>query len=95
MTGALLREVDFSGVIFPTSEIPLDSRTQSRSNFKSCALCGRSSESFARHVLTMRSSSRGVIGCNSRIGCGSSFKIAAIKLAWLLASNAFFPVAIS
>ncbi len=95
MPVALRRAQGLSTPNFAASEIPLDSRIQLSSSFRSCALCGRSSGSFARHVLTMCSSSSGVIGCNSRIGRGSSFRIAAIKLAWLFASNAFFPVAIS
>ena len=61
----------------------------------SAALCHRSSGSFARQVLTTRSSVEGDIGWTAEIGAGSLDMIAVIKDAWLDAENAFFPVAIS
>ena len=57
--------------------------------------CHRSSGSFARHVLTTRSSAGGVIGCSVEIGGGSELMIDEISDAWLVPSNAFLPVAIS
>jgi hypothetical protein len=61
----------------------------------SAALCHRSSGSFARQVLTTRSSAGGEIGRTAEIGAGSSFMIDEMSEAWVLPSKAFFPVAIS
>ncbi len=71
------------------------SPTHLSSAIKSAAVCHRSSGCFARHRLTIRSKTGGVIDCNSDIGLGSCPIMAAIKLAWLCPSNALFPVAIS
>src|SRR6266536_3496821 len=49
----------------------------------SWAVWKRSSASFARQVLTTRSSAGGVIGWSVAIGAGSSFMIAEINDAWL------------
>src|SRR5215471_925753 len=73
----------------PASAIHFNSRV------KSAAFCHRSSGSFARHDLTMRSRAGGVIGRRDDIGGGAVSSIFAIRLAWLLPSKAFFPVAIS
>ena len=73
----------------PASAIHLNS------SHKSLAVYQRFSGSFARHLLTVRSSAGGVIGLIEEISGGSSFKIAPITLAWLLPSNAFMPLAIS
>ena len=62
---------------------------------RSLALCQRSSGSFARHFLTMRSKLGGVSGCNCEIEGGSVVRIAAIRLARLLALKAGLPVTIS
>jgi hypothetical protein len=50
---------------------------------------------LATHVLTSRSSDGGVSGFSSRIGRGSSFRIAPIRLAGLVATKARLPVTIS
>ena len=50
---------------------------------------------FARHFFTTRSSIGGVTGWRIEIAGGSASRIAAIRLAWLLPSNAFLPVTIS
>ena len=71
------------------------STTQRSSLAMSPADRQRSSGSFARQVLTTRSSPGGVIGCSVAIGGGSDDMIAVIKDAWLDAAKAFFPVAIS
>src|SRR5215472_16926078 len=72
----------------PASAIHFNSRA------KSAAFCHRSSGSFARHDLTMRSRVGGG-GRRDDIVGGSVPSIFAIRLAWLLQSKAFFPVAIS
>ena len=61
----------------------------------SWAVWKRSSGSFARQVLTTRSSAGGIIGWSIAMGAGSSFMMAEIKDAWLEPENAFLPVAIS
>jgi hypothetical protein len=72
------------------------------SRIKSRADCQRSSGSLARHVDTMRSRDAGApfgelwasgIACET--AGGSSFKIAPMRLARVLPSNAFRPVSIS
>src|SRR5712692_6895736 len=73
----------------PVSAIHFNSRQ------RSLVACHRSSGSFAKHLLTTRSSAGGVIGWREDMGGGSSFRIAPITLAWLLPSNALLPVAIS
>src|SRR5205807_2019048 len=65
------------------------------SSRRSRADCQRSSASFARQTRMARSSAGGVRGCELEIGGGSRSKIAAITLACVFPSNAFFPVAIS
>src|SRR2546428_447821 len=52
----------------------------------SSAFCQRFSRSFAIHVLTIRSSNGGDVGCNCVIGCGSFSRIAAARLTLLVAS---------
>jgi hypothetical protein len=42
----------------------------------SASVCHRSSGSFAKHLLTTRSSAGGVSGCSDDIGCGSDDMIA-------------------
>ena len=54
--------------------------------------CQRFSGSFSRHVATTRSMAFGVGGAMSLIGGGCSFRIDAIRLAPLFASNARLPV---
>jgi hypothetical protein len=61
----------------------------------SCAVCQRSSGSFARHVRTTRSNAGGVIGVTVDTAGGSDPMIEEMREAWLLPENAFFPVAIS
>ena len=61
----------------------------------SWALCQRSSGSLARQVRTTRSSAGGARGARAESGGGSDPMIAEIRLAWLLPSNAFWPVTIS
>ena len=61
----------------------------------SCAVCQRASGSFARHPRTIRSSAGGDIGWTDETGGGSPERIAEIRPAWLEASKAFRPVAIS
>src|SRR6266700_2095432 len=58
----------------------------------SCAVCQRSSGSFARQTLTTRSSAGGDIGVTAEIGCGSEARIAATMLACVFPANARFPV---
>ena len=65
------------------------------SRSRSRALCQRSSGSFARHVLTMRSSAAGRAAARCDTRGGSSFRIAPIRLARVLPSNAGAPVSIS
>ena len=77
----------------PACEPP--SAIHSSCSFTSCAVWKRSSGSFARHVLTTRSSAGGIIGAASAIDGGSSRRIEPISDAWLLPENAFLPVAIS
>src|SRR6267143_2234696 len=74
---------------------PPPSAIHFNSNSRSRAVCQRSSGSFARHLLTTRSSARGAIGCKDAMGCGSEERMAAIKLARLFPVNAGLPVAIS
>ena len=59
------------------------------------ALCHRSSGSFARHVMTTRSSAAGVSGCRLATGGGVSFKMAPMRPACVLPSKALRPVSIS
>src|SRR6266498_2477162 len=61
----------------------------------SCAVCQRSSGSFARQVLTTRSNAGGVVATTVDAGAGSDVMIEEIRDAWLRPENAFFPVAIS
>jgi hypothetical protein len=71
------------------------SATHFSSRHSSLAACHRSSGSLAMHVFTTRSSCGGVMGVREDIGGGSISKIFTIRLAWLLPSKAFLPVAIS
>src|SRR5262249_46666186 len=57
-------------------------------SLRSCAVCTRSSGSFARQALTKRSNAGVESGCNADIGCGSPARIAAMVLAVVLPSNA-------
>jgi len=50
---------------------------------------------LARHFWITRSSAGGVIGCTDEIGGGVPAMIALIRLAWLLPSNALWPVTAS
>ncbi len=59
------------------------------------ALCQRSSGSFARQVLTIRSRTAGEEGSTVETGGGSVCRIAPIRDAWLAPENALLPVAIS
>ena len=61
----------------------------------SCAVCNRSSGSFARHALVTCSSAGGDMGCTAEMGCGSDARMAATMLAWLLPVKAHLPDAIS
>ena len=61
----------------------------------SCAVCQRSSGSFAMQVLTTRSRAGGDMGCTAEMGCGSEARMAATMLAWLLPVKARLPEAIS
>lgn len=71
------------------------SAVRSNCNFTSCAVCQRSVGSFVRQPRTNQSRLAGATGRSSVIGRGSRSKIAAIKLARLLPSNARAPVIIS
>ena len=71
--------------------------TSAISSMRSCAHCHRSSGSFARHRLTMRSSASGIsAGFPTRLDTdgGSDRRIAAVTLARFSASNARSPVSI-
>ena len=83
--GAALSDVD----------APCSSRIQASSRFRSPALCQRSSGSFARQVRTKRSSAREASGCTADTGGGSSRRIALMRVASLVALNAFRPAVIS
>ena len=61
----------------------------------SCAVCQRSSGSFARHVRTTRSKAGGAVGATAEAGAGSEAMIEEMSDAWLRPANAFLPVAIS
>ena len=65
------------------------------SRFRSPADCQRSSGSFSRHVLMVRSNSGGDVGSISEMGRGLALMMAVMRLAWLAPSKAFFPVNIS
>ena len=61
----------------------------------SCAVCQRSSGSFAKQIFTRRSSAGGAMGWIDEIGGGSRSRTAAMALAGVLPSKARLPVAIS
>src|ERR1700739_1823949 len=82
-----------TGAGIPVWEPP--SAIHLNSSHISLAACQRLSGSFARHFFTRRSSAGGVIGASVLMGGGSVSRILTIRLAWLLPSNAFLPVAIS
>ena len=82
-----------TGAGTPACEPP--SATHFSSSMTSWAVCQRSSESLARHVLTTRSSAGGDIAWIVEIGDGSSFMIAEMSEAWLMPEKALRPVAIS
>ena len=65
------------------------------SSRRSLAVCQRRSGSFARHLLTVRSSAAGIDGSSVVRGGGSSLRIDAISPAWLDAWKARRPVSIS
>src|SRR5207237_7973739 len=71
------------------------SAIQHNSLATSDAHCHRSSGSFARHFMIRRCRAGGVIGCSCPIGVGCSDMILVIRLAWLLALKARWPVVIS
>ena len=54
-----------------------------------------SSGSFARQVVTTRSSEAGASGCTAEIDGAADDMIALMTLAWLLPPKAFLPVTIS
>ncbi len=72
-----------------------DSVIHLRSCRRSRAVCQRSSGSFSRQRMTARSSAGGESGASTETGCGVSFKMAAMRLAWLFPWNGRRPVAIS
>src|SRR5258706_7499141 len=74
---------------------PLSPPIHFNSRHRSLAVCQRLSGSFAKQVFTTRSSAGGVMDRSVDMGRGSEDIIAEITLAWLLPSNALFPVAIS
>ena len=82
-----------AGTATPACDPP--SAIQRSCSFTSCAVCQRSSGSFARHVRTTRSSAGGDMGCTAEMGCGSDARMAATMLAWLLPVKAHLPDAIS
>src|SRR4051794_26729063 len=85
------RERDFQPATFvdAADTIPSSSNTRSRAD------CHRSSGAFVRHCRTTVSSRGGVSGCRVPAGTGSCSRIAAVKPAALVASNARLPVNIS
>ncbi len=74
----------------PTFDPPCD--THRSSDATSRIVCHRSSGSFARHRLTIRSSAGGVSGISSPIGCGVIASTDAMTVEALFPSNARFPV---
>ena len=93
----LLEVLGALGLLLPTTAgaaaASLDAfATHASSSFRSCAVCQRSSRSFARHFCNTRSSAGGAIVATD--GAGRSM-IAAITLAAVDPPNAFFPLSIS
>src|SRR5712671_6967718 len=80
------------GAVEPGCEPP--SAIHFSSSHTSLAACHLFSGSFAKHFFTTRSST-GRVGWREEMGGGSVSRIFAIKLAWLLPSKAFLPVAVS
>src|SRR5436190_18982567 len=78
-----------TGAGIPACEPP--SAIHCNCSLTSCAVCQRSSGSFARQPCTTRSSAGGDIGCTVEMGCGSDARMAATMLAWLLPVNARLP----
>src|SRR5262245_30613194 len=87
-------EIDLASAVAATATVDADLMARS-SRATSRMLCHRSSGSLARHVRTSRSSAAGASGCSVVIDGGSPARIAAIRLASVLPTNAFWPVASS